>query len=417
VELSATDDVARAAQLIASWDYASARTVLVDAVARLDGADRRDQLDGLSARRMLAEVLRELGELGPAHRMAAGVARACRDRYGIGHPATIRALAVLARILHDRGELDRARRGYEQVIATGTDLDRPATRAVLLTRANLALLHRDQGDTGTAVRELTAAYTLFRRAFGGGDLESIRLAAELGRLYSVLGDLPNARRLLAIAYTGARGELGEEHPLTGAVEAALAEVEPPMPSAPVSAPVPAWRPPSRRRTPQILAVCAAGLGALLAVTGVAVALNHRPAPPATDAAAGSEQLATDASGGPARPATDATVGSHPPDPATAGSRSAADPHAAPQDVLLRDDGTSVTITWSDPSGGTGGVLVSVSRAGVPAGPPQTLPPGTRQHRITGLDPQADYCVVLAVIYGRDTVAKAAQVCTKRHAGG
>src|SRR5207244_268510 len=152
---------------------------------------------------------------------------ACRGRYGDAHPATVRTFAVLATVLAGRGELDRARDCYERVVASGAATDGPAGRAVLLARANLALLARDEGDAGTAVRELTAAYTLHRRAFGGGDLETIRLAAELGRLHSSLGDRPNARRLLTLAHARARGELGEEHPLTAVVEAALTEVEPP----------------------------------------------------------------------------------------------------------------------------------------------------------------------------------------------
>jgi hypothetical protein len=82
-------------------------------------------------------------------------------------------------------------------------------------------------------------------------------------------------------------------------------------------------------------------------------------------------------------------------------------------VVLHDEGTSVTVTWSDPTDGTGAVLLSVTKVGQPAGPLSNLPPGTHEHRITGLDPAADYCVTLAVAYAQDTVAQAVQVCTHR----
>ncbi len=447
MELSVTDGTARAAELIGQWNYPAARTVLAEAVARAEATGRWDHLDGLTARRMLAEVLRELGDPAGGYQLVAPALDTCRDRYGDGHPGTVRTLAVLATVLHDLGELDAARDCYERVVASGAAANGPAGRAVLLARANLALLARDEGDGRTAVRELTAAYTLHRRAFGGGDLETIRLAAELGRLHSSLGDRTNARHLLTLAHGRARGELGEEHPLTAVVEAALSEVEPPMPSAVEERPKspahrrswrrPATRPRVRRRSwlrgrswrwtaalprlrrrwwpspaahprvrrrwwprrrwlrrpavpPRVLVGTALSAGALLAVAGAAVAVASRPAHRA------------------APPVVRTTAGPSPSPSRTDG------PRAAPRDVVLSDDGTSVTVSWSDPSGGTGSVLLAVARAGQPAGPLQSLPPGTVRHRVTGLDPRADYCVVLAVVYGQDTVAQAAQVCTHRH---
>jgi hypothetical protein len=530
VELSVTGDasgdLAHAAELIGRWDYPAARTVLTELVTRAGESGRWDQLDGLTARRMLADVLRELGDLVEAHELAAEVLDVCRQRYGDQHPATVRTLAVLATVLHERGELARARNCYEQVVADGSTpppppgfgpvrlgtppVDGPAARAVLLARANLALLDRDEGDLPTAVRGLTSAYTLHRRAFGGGDLETIRLAAELGRLHSALGDRPNARRMLTLAYAGARGELGEEHPLTAVVEAALTEVEPPMPSAPEDEPKPppgpSWRArrllrleaprapkPSRRTHRRLDPSLAGDLAEASTTRGLSRRARHRldsalpgvqvaepepsrtarrraeaaesePADPFLTQPAGSSlaRLAGLAEGpGLLRPPSlprrsprlprlrhgrtgrrwrvlaiagmslgallaiaGATIAvltrpiapSHGAVPVVhpAASTPAARSNAPPGDVTLRDDGTSVTVSWSDPSGGTGTVLLAVARSGQPAGPLQSLPPGTVEHRIVGLDPAADYCVVLAVVYGQDTMAQAAQVCTHRH---
>jgi hypothetical protein len=388
VEVSVTADVARAAELIAAWDYPAAHALLVELYESAVAAGRQDQLDMLTVRRMLAESLRELGYLDDARGMASGVVRACRARYGDRHPATVRSLAVLGMVLHSAGELGQARQCFEQAIASGVSAEQPAGRAVLLARAQLALVTRDEGDPRGAVRQLTAAYALHRRTFGGGDLETIRLAAELGRVFSMLGDWPAARRQLAVAHAGAYAELGEDHPLTKAVDAALREVEAPMPSAPVS--VPLLRP--RRRAWRVVAGVAGGLGTLAVLGGaVAAVLSGTTSPVPTRAAAA--------------PARSQVA----PAPST-------ETRGAPRDVALKDDGTSITVTWSDPTGGTGAVLVSVAKAGQPTGPVRTLPPGTRVDVLTGLDPTADYCVVLAVAYADDVATPATRVCTQRSRG-
>jgi tetratricopeptide repeat protein len=386
-----TGDLARAADLLAAWDYAGAHALLTELYEAAVAAGREDHLDTLTVRRMLAEALRELGYLEEARDLAGRAVRACRDRYGDRHPATVRTLAGLGVVLHSQGELADARQCLEQAIASGVSAERPAGRAVLLARAQLALVTRDEGDPGSAVRQLTAAYGLHRRTFGGGDLETIRLAAELGRLYSVLGDAPAARRQLAVAHAGAYAQLGEDHPLTGFIEAALREVEAPMPSAPVSAPV--LRPPRRRL--RMLAGVAGALGTLLVVSGavLAVAAGTGSSGPAPAVAA---------------PALSVTRPTSPPaPPRPTGAR------GAPHDVTLHDDGTSITVSWTDPTDGTGSVLLALARAGQPAGPLRSLPPGTHEDRLTGLDPSVDYCVVLAVAYPQDPVAPAAQVCTHR----
>ncbi len=386
-----TGDLARAADLIAAWNYTEAHALLAQLYQTAIEAGRHDHLDTLTVRRMLAEALRELGYLDDARGLASGVVRACRLRYGDRHPATVRALAGLGMVLHSAGELQQARQCFEQAVASGVSADAPAGRAVLLARAQLALVTRDEGDPGSAVRQLTAAYALHRRTFGAGDLETIRLAAELGRLYSLIGDEHAARRQLAVAHAGAYAELGEDHPLTAAVEAALREVEAPMPSAPVSVPVP--RPP--HRSLRMVAGVAGALGTVLVVAGAVAAVVTGTGSPGPAPAA--------AAPGPSR-------GTVSPAPVSGG------PRGAPRDVTLHDDGTSITVSWTDPTDGTGTVLVSLARAGRPAGALTSLPAGTRVDRITDLDPAADYCVVIAIAYEQDALAPATQVCTHRSHG-
>jgi hypothetical protein len=240
-----TELLAAAADHQGRWEFGAAREILADLVADAEPGD--DSLELLTAKRMLAEVLRELDRTDEAHAIAVGLVAACEARLGPAHPATVRATAVLAAILHDRAEpeteagaddLARAEGLYLEVIAgrtVGTDpVDSdpagPTARAVALARANLALLHRDRGDLHRARDELVEVYAGFRRVHGNGDPDTIRLAVELAALQRQCGDLPAARRLLAVAHSAARTAFADDHPLTRVVEFELTEVEPPMPA-------------------------------------------------------------------------------------------------------------------------------------------------------------------------------------------
>ena len=86
----------------------------------------------------------------------------------------------------------------------------------------------------------------------------------------------------------------------------------------------------------------------------------------------------------------------------------------PSDLALRDDGSRITATWRDPSGGRAAVLIAVAKAGQPTGPLVSLPAGTQTYAFTGLDEFADYCVVLAVAYPGERMTEATQSCTHRH---
>jgi hypothetical protein len=55
----------------------------------------------------------------------------------------------------------------------------------------------------------------------------------------------------------------------------------------------------------------------------------------------------------------------------------------------------------------------VARDGKPAAVAATLPAGTREYALTDLDPQADYCVIVAAVYPGETAAGGTSVCTHR----
>jgi hypothetical protein len=101
----------------------------------------------------------------------------------------------------------------------------------------------------------------------------------------------------------------------------------------------------------------------------------------------------------------------------AGSPSPAAP-VAPRDVHLRDDGVSVTLTWTDPSTGSVPFLVAGGRAGEQSRAFQTLPAGQTAYTVNGLNPTVDYCFTVVAIYTTDTVATSNPVCTdRRHEPG
>lgn len=226
------DLMGAAQRAMSRWDWDTAKKRL-DLAADLAGAARLPESGlTLSLHRLRAEVLREQGDPDSAYAVVAPVAARCEELFGRRHPATIRAWAVLGAVLHDRGDLSGARDLYRRVIVCGDRRGRtPASRAVLLSYANLALIYRDRGQQPGALLLLTQVHERMRDRFGDADLDTVRVAAELAEL-NVDTDLAMARRLLTRAYHTARARLGEAHPMVRRLETRLDRVEPPMPSSP-----------------------------------------------------------------------------------------------------------------------------------------------------------------------------------------
>ncbi|HEV7899356.1 MAG TPA: tetratricopeptide repeat protein [Planosporangium sp.] len=253
------EGLADAGRLRERWQFAAARDALTSLLA--DPSAQSDRLAMVSGRRMLAEVLRDLGEADEAYAVARPLAVECEERFGAVHPATVRALTVLATVVHARGDLADASELYERVLDGRCREQGPAGRAIRLARAHLALLHRDSAadngassgadsaadsgvdsgvDNGAAARaraELDAAYKGLRRAYGITDPDTIRFGLELARMYRQAGDDAVARRLLTVARAGCQAGLEPWHPLVTLVRRELAELEPADAPAPKRAPL------------------------------------------------------------------------------------------------------------------------------------------------------------------------------------
>jgi hypothetical protein len=94
-----------------------------------------------------------------------------------------------------------------------------------------------------------------------------------------------------------------------------------------------------------------------------------------------------------------------------GSSSPADP--PPIDLQLRDQGTSVTLTWTDPSGGRVSFVVAYGHADKAADRTQRVEPGTTSITINGLNPGVNYCFTVAGIQSATTIALSRLACTQR----
>ncbi len=89
---------------------------------------------------------------------------------------------------------------------------------------------------------------------------------------------------------------------------------------------------------------------------------------------------------------------------------------APTDLTIQEDrGTSVTLTFTDPTGGVAS-YIAIRRPSNGEGPEtQAIPPGQEKKSVTftGLNRDRNYCFAVTIIYSVTNVASTPDVCTKR----
>jgi hypothetical protein len=86
---------------------------------------------------------------------------------------------------------------------------------------------------------------------------------------------------------------------------------------------------------------------------------------------------------------------------------------APTDVRLTDSGTSVVVSWSDPTDGTVSFLVTFGHPGQQLSVAGKPGPGVERFELQSLNPQIDYCFTVVAVYGPNEFATSAQACTSR----
>ncbi|MFE9183253.1 tetratricopeptide repeat protein [Micromonospora haikouensis] len=85
----------------------------------------------------------------------------------------------------------------------------------------------------------------------------------------------------------------------------------------------------------------------------------------------------------------------------------------PGDLKLRDDSSTITLTWTDPSAGAVPFMVAGGRAGQKLGVMATVDPGQTSYTVNGLNARVDYCFTVLAVYSTDAFATSGQVCTQR----
>jgi hypothetical protein len=104
-------------------------------------------------------------------------------------------------------------------------------------------------------------------------------------------------------------------------------------------------------------------------------------------------------------------GNNPAPPQTQGSSVAnASP---PSGVRLSDEGSSVTLTWSDPTDGTAAFIVAGGQAGEQQRAMGQTKAGETRYELNGLNANLNYCFVIIAVYSADQLLPSEQVCTAR----
>ncbi|GAA4245950.1 fibronectin type III domain-containing protein [Dactylosporangium darangshiense] len=167
----------------------------------------------------------------------------------------------------------------------------------------------------------------------------------------------------------------------------------PAPSSATAPPLPIDEVPRRRRSPMLAIVVIVIVAVLGGGAAAAIAFFAKQAGP--DGTTAGPPTGTPASSA-APAASHATLG---------GSR-------APHDLKLKDDKTSITLTWKDPSPGTVPFVVAGGSQGAMR-ELQGLPAGTTKYTISGLNAKLEYCFTVAAVYGTQDVQLSDLACTKR----
>ncbi|MER5702779.1 fibronectin type III domain-containing protein [Micromonospora sp. NPDC002296] len=105
----------------------------------------------------------------------------------------------------------------------------------------------------------------------------------------------------------------------------------------------------------------------------------------------------------------------PPPGATAASASAGPKVSGPPPggLKLRDDSSTISLTWTDPSSGAVPFMVAGGRTGQKLGVLATVDPGQTSYTVNGLNSRVDYCFTVLAVYSTDAFATSGQVCTAR----
>ena len=368
----------------------------------------------------------------------------------VAQPSPLTEVHDRARAMRDAGDLTSAIAYLRQALEAGRSAFGDDDPQVLRTGHLLAVMHRDCGDPAAARRVLEESLAAGEFRLGETHPVLLAIAFDLGLVADELGNRHEARRNLARVAAAGPTSLGTDHWQVVEAERYLRQwsvdtlVDHPLDqraNQPANQPTeqPMDRPTARpvdRPTEQPVDRPTGQL----AVAGRDPS-QHYFAPAQLSAATADAEVAAR----PARTGSGAGVGAVPslvaigaaaaaviaaivavavgvtllldrpgpsPTQSTTGpvSTSVGEP---PGGLRLSDDGTAVTLSWSDPTAGTVAFIVASGRDGQQLAALATVNPGRTTFTVNGLNPDVDYCFAVLAVYSADEYSPSEQVCTQR----
>jgi hypothetical protein len=330
----------------------------------------------------------------------------------VSQPSPLTGARQHAQALADAGDLGGARAVLQHAVDMGGANLGEDDPDVLATAHQLAQLHQRAGDPSAARRVLEEAYAAGQWRLGDADPLMLLISHDLGMVAEELGNRHEARRAFGRVASHGLAVLGGDHWAVARARAYLGEDPPTVRmELPVQAPAPIREPVEQvppphilpppmvhvvstppgpyavgpvgagsayaRKGPALFAAIAAVLAAVIAVAALIVVLAQR-------GDRGGDSDAPALGGGP-----------------------------APTDVRLRDAGTSVQVSWTDPANGTTSFIVSMGRPGEVLRPQAQVSPGATSFKLDGLNAGLDYCFAVVAVYSTKDFASSPQACTSR----
>jgi hypothetical protein len=364
-----------------------------------------------------ARALATRGDLGSARAMLDQALEPAATMLGPDHPEVLAATRLLASLHRDLGELSDARRVLEEAIAAGQFTLGDDSPALLPLSYDLATLADELGNRHEARRNFTRLLRYGPAALGP-DHEYVRAARRyLGVADQPPGPTPPVDHAPPVAPTPVPPQ--STHPHFGPppiYRPGVDRATTPPATQPASQPTPR---PGPQPVPSFSAPPTQTSGLPMLARSAPVWSPRETGPPLDEHRHSRVPLlalvvvaAMALIGGGIAAYLVFRAPANGPGPQASASAGASN-LPPPGDLRLRDDGSSITLTWTDPSRGTVPFIVAGGRAEGALSPLGSVESGKTTYTLHGISPTADFCFLVAAVYSPEHTVPSALICTKR----
>ena len=175
---------------------------------------REDDTTTLLNNSVLASVLSSLGRLEDAERLQTQVVVTERDKYGVGHPATLRGLGGLAMIYQCQGRLEEAEELQTQLVKSNKKTLGVDHLSTVISIDNLASIYANQGRWDEAERLQLQVLETRRLRLSPDHYDTLTAMGSMARTYFHQGRLDEAEKLQVQLMEKAKNKFGKDHPHT-----------------------------------------------------------------------------------------------------------------------------------------------------------------------------------------------------------